>query len=110
MAWPQRVWEGAEGSAACEEYSDRSILLAIRASTGSTLAMLELRQLHYFVVVVEEGQMTSAASRLHIAQPALSQAIAKLEADLGVKLFERHSRGVIPTEAGAAFFERASRA
>jgi DNA-binding transcriptional LysR family regulator len=72
--------------------------------------MLELRQLHYFVVVVEEGQMTSAASRLHIAQPALSQAIAKLETDLGVKLFDRHSRGVIPTEAGAAFFERASRA
>ena len=72
--------------------------------------MLELRQLHYFVVVVEEGQMTSAATRLHIAQPALSQAIAKLESDLGVKLFERHSRGVIPTEAGAAFFERASRA
>ncbi len=72
--------------------------------------MLDLRQLHYFVVVVEEGQMTRAAARLHIAQPALSQAIAKLEADLGVRLFERHPRGVTPTEAGAAFYERASRA
>jgi DNA-binding transcriptional LysR family regulator len=72
--------------------------------------MLDLRQLHYFVVVVEEGQMTRAAARLHIAQPALSQAIAKLESDLGVRLFERHPRGVTPTEAGAAFYERASRA
>jgi len=80
------------------------------ALRGSTPAMLELRQLHYFVVVVEEGQMTSAASRLHIAQPALSQAIGKLESELGVKLFDRHSRGVIPTDAGAAFFDRARRA
>ena len=72
--------------------------------------MLDLRQLHYFVVVVEEGQMTRAAARLHIAQPALSQAIAKLEAELGVRLFERHSRGVTPTEAGDAFCERAARA
>ncbi len=72
--------------------------------------MLDLRQLHYFVVVVEDGQMTRAAARLHIAQPALSQAIAKLETDLGVRLFKRHSRGVTPTEAGAAFFQRALRA
>jgi DNA-binding transcriptional LysR family regulator len=69
--------------------------------------MLDLRQLHYFVVAVEEGQMTRAAARLHIAQPALSQAIAKLEGDLEVRLFERHARGVTPTEAGAAFFQRA---
>ena len=54
--------------------------------------------------------MTRAAARLHIAQPALSQAIAKLEGELGVRLFERHSRGVTPTEAGEAFFERAARA
>jgi DNA-binding transcriptional LysR family regulator len=72
--------------------------------------MLDLRQLHYFVVVVEEGQMTRAAARLHIAQPALSQAVGKLETDLGVRLFERHPRGVTPTEAGTAFYERASRA
>ena len=72
--------------------------------------MLDLRQLHYFVVVVEEGQMTRAAARLHIAQPALSQAIGKLEIELGVKLLERHSRGVITTEAGEAFLEKAAAA
>jgi DNA-binding transcriptional LysR family regulator len=72
--------------------------------------MLDLRQLHYFVVVVEEGQMTRAAARLHIAQPALSQAIGKLETELGVRLLERHARGVTPTEAGVALFEGASRA
>jgi DNA-binding transcriptional LysR family regulator len=72
--------------------------------------MLDLRQFHYFVVVVEEGQMTRAAARLHIAQPALSQAIGKLESELGVQLFERHARGVSPTEAGEAFFEKAAAA
>jgi DNA-binding transcriptional LysR family regulator len=72
--------------------------------------MVDLRQLHYFVVVVEEGQMTRAAVRLHIAQPALSQAIAKLEADLGAQLLERHARGVSTTAAGEAFFEMAARA
>jgi DNA-binding transcriptional LysR family regulator len=72
--------------------------------------MLDLRQLHYFVVVVEEGQMTRASARLHIAQPALSQAIGKLEIELGVKLLERHARGVTTTEAGEAFLEKAARA
>jgi DNA-binding transcriptional LysR family regulator len=70
--------------------------------------MLDLRQLHYFLVVVEEGQMTRAAARLHVAQPALSQAIAKLEIELGVKLLERHSRGVTTTDAGEAFLEKAA--
>ncbi len=68
---------------------------------------LDLRQFLYFVTVVEEGQITRAATRLHVAQPALSQAIAKLEDSVGVRLLERHARGVTPTPAGAAFLEKA---
>ena len=64
--------------------------------------------LHYFVTVAEEGQITRAARRLHIAQPALSQAIAQLEAELGLKLLDRHPRGVTLTPAGQQFFEKAS--
>jgi DNA-binding transcriptional LysR family regulator len=63
--------------------------------------------LAYFVAVAEEGQFTRAASRLHVAQPALSKAIAQLEADLGLTLFERRPRGVTLTPAGAQFYEKA---
>jgi len=64
-------------------------------------------QLHYFVTVAQEGQITRAARKLHIAQPALSQAIAQLETDLGLTLLERHARGVTLTEAGDRFLEKA---
>jgi DNA-binding transcriptional LysR family regulator len=68
---------------------------------------LDLRQLQYLVVVVEEGQITRAAQRLRVAQPALSQAISRLESRLGVRLLERLPRGIEPTPAGEAFFEKA---
>ena len=71
---------------------------------------IDLRHMRYLVVVVEEGQITRAAQRLHLAQPALSQAIAKLEAQLGVRLLERRPRGIEPTPAGAAFYEKARQA
>lgn len=63
--------------------------------------------LRYFVTVAEEGQITSAANKLHLAQPALSQAMAQLEADLGLELLERHPRGVTLTPAGATFLIKA---
>ncbi len=69
--------------------------------------MLELRHYRYFVAVAEEGQVTRAATRLHIAQPALSQAIAQLEGHVGLKLLERHGRGVALTRAGELFLEKA---
>jgi DNA-binding transcriptional LysR family regulator len=59
------------------------------------------------VTVAEEGQMTRAARRLQLAQPALSQAIARLEAQVGVKLLERNPRGVTATPAGQAFLVKA---
>lgn len=68
---------------------------------------IDLRHLRYLVVAIEEGQITRAAERLHLAQPALSQAIAKLETQLGVQLLERLPRGIEPTPAGAAFFAKA---
>jgi DNA-binding transcriptional LysR family regulator len=61
----------------------------------------------YFVTVADEGQITRAARKLKLAQPALSQAIAQLEADLGFKLLERHARGVTLTRAGEAFLVNA---
>lgn len=68
---------------------------------------LDFRQLRYFVVVAQEGQMTRAARRLQLAQPALSQAMARLEAQVGVKLLERNPRGVSLTRAGEAFLDKA---
>jgi DNA-binding transcriptional LysR family regulator len=64
-------------------------------------------QLRYFVTVAEEGQITRAAEKLYIAQPALSQAISQLEHELGLQLLERHPRGVRLTPDGEAFLEKA---
>jgi DNA-binding transcriptional LysR family regulator len=68
---------------------------------------LDLQQLRYLSVVAEEGQITRAAARLHIAQPALSQAIARMEQRLDVVLFTRHSRGITLTPAGVTVLEKA---
>ncbi len=69
--------------------------------------MPNLRLLRYFVAAAEDGSVTRAARKLGVSQPSLSQAIAQLESQLGVKLFARHSRGITLTSAGAMLFVRA---
>jgi DNA-binding transcriptional LysR family regulator len=67
----------------------------------------EFRQLRYFVTVAEELHFGRAAARLYISQPALSQAIAKLEGAIGVQLLVRNRQGVELTEAGSELLARA---
>ena len=68
---------------------------------------MELRQLRYFVRVVELGSITRAALDLQLVQSALSQQISRLESELSARLLQRTSRGAAPTEAGLAFFREA---
>lgn len=67
---------------------------------------MELLQLRYFLAVAESEHMTNTAKRLHIAQPALTQSIHRLEQELGVSLFERAGRGIRLSPAGAYVRDR----
>lgn len=68
---------------------------------------MDLRQLRYFVKVVEHGNVTHASEALHIAQPAVSQQVRNLERDLGMQLLERSAHGVAPTAAGRTLYRHA---
>ena len=68
---------------------------------------MEVHQLRYFCAVARAGNFTRAAAHEHVAQPALSQQIQKMEQELGAKLFDRLGRGVRLTAFGQAFLPRA---
>lgn len=68
---------------------------------------METRDLEYLLAVEQEGSIGRAAERLKITQPALTKAIRRLERQAGLALFERTPKGMVPSQAGAAFIARA---
>jgi LysR family tcuABC transcriptional regulator len=68
---------------------------------------MDLRQLRYFAQIVESGSLSKASRCLFVAQPALSQQLAKLEDEVGKPLLHRSARGVIPTDNGLALYHHA---
>lgn len=68
---------------------------------------MDLKQLAYFVAIAEEGNITSAAKKLHIAQPPLSHQLKRMEEELQVKLMERGARKITLTDAGRILYKRA---
>jgi DNA-binding transcriptional LysR family regulator len=81
----------------------------IQGELMSNFRAVELRQLRQFTAVAEHLSFRRAAEHLHMAQPPLSIAIAKLEAELGVQLFERNGRSTTLTAAGTAILPLAKR-
>jgi DNA-binding transcriptional LysR family regulator len=67
---------------------------------------MEIKQIRYFMWVYEEGSFSKAAQKARVAQPVLSMQIRRLEDEYGVQLFERHARGIKPTEAGLKLYHR----
>lgn len=68
---------------------------------------MDIKHLKYFIAIVEEGNITSAAKRLHISQPPLSMQLKLLEEELGMTLVERGSRNITLTDAGRLLYKHA---
>lgn len=76
-----------------------------RRPQGKDMGM-EIKDMRAFYAIVEEGNISHAAQRLGIAQPALSRQMKRLETQLGVQLFERGSRRIRLTDAGRVLYSR----
>ena len=65
---------------------------------------MDVRQLKYFVGIVDAGSFSKASQKLFVAQPSLSQQIANLEFELDAKLLLRSAQGIMPTAAGSVLY------
>lgn len=72
--------------------------------------MISIRSLQYFIAVAKEASITGATQRVHISQSAVTAAIRNIESDVGVKLFQRHARGMMLTHEGHVFLRHAEQA
>lgn len=70
---------------------------------------MDLKQLNYFVTIVEHKSFSKAAQKLHISQPSLSNAVKSLENELGFQILDRNTRNIELTEAGTILYKKASR-
>lgn len=70
------------------------------------IRLIDIKQLKYFATIVEEGQITRAAKKLHMAQPPLSHQLKQLEETLGVILLERNGKKLELTESGKIFYKK----
>ncbi len=68
---------------------------------------VDLKQLRHLVAIIDAGSLSRAAALVHVAQPALSLQVAALEAELGTRLLDRSSAGVVPTPAGSRLYRHA---
>jgi LysR family transcriptional regulator, nitrogen assimilation regulatory protein len=76
-------------------------------SLGKRCAAMDLRQLKYFLAIVDAGSFSKASQKLFVAQPSLSQQIANLEFELKTKLLLRSAQGITPTAAGSVLYRHA---
>src|SRR5689334_10817492 len=99
----------------CITHCDQRVVPLCSASTQCSrleeirVAAMELSQLRAFVEIAKIGQLTRAAEKLHLSQPALSGQLKSLEESLGVSLFDRSSSGMALTAAGRALLAEAER-
>lgn len=68
---------------------------------------MDIKQLKYFIAIAEEGSLSAASARLHVAQPSLSQHVIKIEQELGVQLLDRSPRGIVLTQSGQILLKHA---